>query len=176
MTDRVFVDCDLTLVNTEIYPLFSRYLFDRRRRFFFHWSNVLSETRPSARAFLEDLGRKHEVAMLTLGHSQFQRRVLNELGIGHLVGDIFGPDNCDQVPETRSFVLIDDMDPYSLGVAYKMRWLGHQKSLANVKEWPAFLAQHIVQCRPFTGGTEDEEPLTDLLELVHTRMAGQQAL
>jgi hypothetical protein len=176
LTDRVFVDCDLTLVNTEIYPFFSRHLFSSRRRFFFHWSNVLSEARPSAKPFLEDVGRKHEVAMLTLGHSQFQRRVLKELGLGDLVGDIFGPDNCDLVPPTESFVLIDDMEPYSLAIAYKMRWLGHQKTLENIKQWPAFLTHHIIQCRPFTGGKEDSEPLTDFLPLVHARMQTRQEL
>jgi len=172
---RVFVDCDRTLVNTEIYPLPSRHIFDRRPKFFFRWNTVLTEARPSAKVFLQELGSKYEVAMLTLGHSKFQAKVLKELGLADLVGEIYGPDNCDMVPPTNGFVLVDDMEPHSLAIAYKMRWLGHQKGLENLHIWPDKLARHIVQCRPFMGGIEDSEPLTDLLPSVHERMAQMMA-
>ncbi|CAN5470753.1 hypothetical protein BH11CYA1_BH11CYA1_20270 [soil metagenome] len=167
---RVFVDCDRTLVNTEIYPLLSKAVFDNRPKFFFRWNTVLTEARPSAKSFLQELGSKYEVAMLTLGHSKFQTKVLKELGLADLVGDIYGPDNCDLVPKTNGFVLVDDMEPHSLAIAYKMRWLGHQKGLENLRAWPEKLALHIVQCHPFMGGKEDSEPLTDLLPSVHERM------
>ena len=172
---RVFVDCDRTLVNTEIYPLLSKHMFDQRPKFFFRWNTVLTEARPSAKQFLQELGSKYEVAMLTLGHSKFQAKVLKELGLADLVGDIYGPDNCDNVPKTNGFVLVDDMEPHSLAIAYKMRWLGHQKGLENLEIWPEKLALHIVQCHPFTGGIEDSEPLTALLPSVHERMAKMMA-
>jgi len=170
LTHRVFVDCDRTLVNTEIYPFLSRSLFDRRKKFFFQWNNILTEARPSSKAFLEEIGRKYEVAMLTLGHSKFQARVLQELGLSGMVGDIYGPDNCDQVPATDGFVLIDDMEPHSLAIAYKLRWLGRQRGLENHSLWPSLLDRHIIQCKPFVGGIADEEPLTLLLPYVHERM------
>jgi len=171
LTHRVFVDCDRTLVNTEIYPIWSRTLFDPRKKFFFQWNNVLTEARPSAKAFLEEIGRQYEVAMLTLGHSKFQFRVLKELGLEGLVGEIYGPDNCESVPATEGFVLVDDMEPHSLAIAYKLRWLGHQRGLENHALWPGLLDRHIIQCQPFMGGMADEEPLTALLPSVHTRMS-----
>ena len=167
---RVFVDCDRTLVNTEIYPLFSRHIFDKKRRFFFRWNNVLTEPRPSSKAFLQELASKYEVSMLTLGHSKFQARVLKELGLRDYIGDIYGPDNCDSTPTCDNFVLVDDMEPHSLAIAYKLRWLGHQKGLENFQLWPTKLALHIVQCHPFTGGIDDIQPLTDLLPSIHERM------
>ncbi len=65
---RVFVDCDRTLVNTDITSVLSPALFDKRRKFFTQGKLVLTEARPSALSFLEVLASKYDVSILTLGH------------------------------------------------------------------------------------------------------------
>lgn len=169
MISRVFVDCDQTLVNTSVHPIFSSHLFAPKPKFTYRWHVVTTEARPSAKVFLEELRRSYDVSILTLGHSHFQARVLKQLGLLSLVDSIYGPDNCDQVPKTDNFVLIDDMEPFSVGIAYKMRWLGHQKS-NDVNNWPLLLHRHIIQCHPFGGGLNEGQPLTRLLDAVHERM------
>ncbi|MBS1990611.1 MAG: hypothetical protein JSS83_08845 [Cyanobacteria bacterium SZAS LIN-3] len=173
MKEIVFVDCDRTLVNTDVYPVLCRQLFcdKRKNKFFFQWRHVRTEARPSASEFLQELGKKYDVQVLSLGHSVFQTRVLTELGlIGH-VGKIWGPDNVHQIGRPDKFVLIDDMAGESLGIAYKMTWLGRKRSLVNLEDWGKILGHHFIQCRPFTGGTQDEQALTDFLpyidELLH---------
>lgn len=170
MSSRVFVDCDQTLVNTNVHSIFSSQIFSPKPKFTYRWHMVTTEARPSARAFLEELGRNYEVSVLTLGHSHFQAKVLKELGLLKLVDAIYGPDNCDAVPKPNNFVLIDDMEPFSVGISYKLRWLGHQKSAENINNWPLILHRHIVQCQPFGGGNDDGQPLTTLLDAVHERM------
>lgn len=133
---------------------------------------VTTEARPSARTFLEELNLTYDVAVLTLGNSHFQEKVLGKLGLLNLVDAIYGPDNCESVPKMDRFVLIDDMEPFSVGITYKLRWLGHHKA-GNLHNWPLLLHRHIVQCHPFGGGLDDGQPLTNLLEAVHERMRQQ---
>jgi hypothetical protein len=175
LKELVFVDCDRTLVNTEVYPLVSRQLFfDRRKnKFFFQWRHVITEPRPSSREFLQELAKKYRVEVLSLGHSVFQTKVLTELGLIGLVEKIWGPDNCQDIPRPERFVLIDDMAGESLGIAYKMTWLGRRRNLVNLQDWGKILNSHFIQCRPFTGGTEDEQPLVDFLPTIDNLLASQ---
>ncbi len=168
MKELVFVDCDRTLVNTEVYPLVCRQLFlDRRKhKFFFQWRHVITEARPSSREFLETLRKTYRVEVLSLGHSVFQTKVLTELGLIDLVEKIWGPDNVHEIPKPERFVLVDDMAGESLGIAYKMNWLGRKRSLVNLEDWTGLLSHHFIQCRPFTGGLQDENPLVDFLPAI----------
>jgi hypothetical protein len=175
LKELVFVDCDRTLVNTEVYPLLCRQLFfDRRKnKFFFQWRHVITEVRPSAREFLEELSKKYTVHVLSLGHSVFQTRVLTELGLINLVEKIWGPDNVHEISRPEQFVLIDDMAGESLGIAYKMTWLGRKRSLINLNDWSDVLSSHFIQCRPFTGGLQDEQALTDFLPVIDELISSQ---
>lgn len=170
---RVFVDCDRTLVNTDIASVLSPALFDKRRKFVTQGKLVLTEARPSALSFMEVLASKYDVSILTLGHSKFQAKVLKELNLLQYVQSIFGPDNCQEMPRPDGFVLIDDMSADSLGIAYKFRWLGRQRCLTNLETWDDMVNFHLIQCRPFMGGVQDEIPLTEHLNDVESRMQSQ---
>lgn len=170
---RVFVDCDRTLVNTDLKNLLSPALFDRRRKFVTQGKLVLTEARPSALDFLRALNKTYSVSILTLGHSRFQSKVLAALGMLELVESIYGPDNWQELTKPDGFVLIDDMSPDSIGIAYKMRWLGRQRSLENLESWDEMVNFHLIQCAPFMGGTRDTIPLTEHLQDVHERMETQ---
>ena len=168
MKEIVFVDCDRTLVNTDVYPVLCRQLFvdKRKNKFFFQWRHVRTEARPSAREFLIELRKKYTVHVLSLGHSVFQTKVLTELGLIEHVEKIWGPDNVHEIPRPDQFVLIDDMAGESLGIAYKMTWLGRKRSLVNIEDWGKILGHHFIQCRPFTGGISDEQSLIDFLPII----------
>lgn len=168
MKELVYVDCDRTLVNTDVYPVLCKQLFfDRRKiKFFFQWRHIITEARPSAREFLSELRKNYRVEILSLGHSVFQTRVLTELGLIDLVDKIWGPDNCQQIPRPERFVLIDDMEAESIGIAYKMNWLGRKRSLVTIEDWTPTMVQHFIQCHPFNGGLEDQRPLTDFLPVI----------
>lgn len=170
MESRVFVDCDLTLVNTRIYPLLSRHIFSPQPHFMCSWQNVVTEVRPSASSFLKELSMHYKLSILTLGHSQFQKRVLAKHNLLQYVDGIWGPDNSSDLPQIDHFVLIDDMDPESLGIAYKMHWLGHSKNLDNPPLWQNVIDERLIRCQPFLGGHHDNEPLTTLTEQIHEKM------
>lgn len=175
MKELVFVDCDRTLVNTEVYPLLCHQLFfDRRKnKFFFQWRQIITEARPSARQFLEELSKKYRVEVLSLGHSEFQTRVLTELGLLDLVEKVWGPDNVHKISRPEQFVLIDDMAGESLGIAYKMTWLGRKRSLVNITDWSQILSRHFIQCHAFTGGIEDTQALTTFLPVIDDLIESQ---
>jgi hypothetical protein len=169
LKELVFVDCDRTLVNTEVYPLLCHQLFlDRRKsKFFYQWRHIITEARPSAQEFLEKLSEKYTVHVLSLGHSVFQTRVLTVLGLISHVEKVWGPDNVHQISRPDRFVLIDDMAGESIGIAYKMTWLGRKRSLINLADWSSqVLGHHFIQCRPFCGGLQDEQALTDFLPVI----------
>jgi hypothetical protein len=175
LKELVFVDCDRTLVNTDVYPLVCRQLFfdKRKNKFFFQWRHVITEARPSAREFLEQLSKKYTVEVLSLGHSVFQTRVLTELGLVDLIEKIWGPDNCHEISRPDEFVLIDDMSGESIGIAYKMTWLGRKRNLIDITDWSKMLNHHFIQCQPFTGGPQDEQPLIDFLPIIDNLIASQ---
>ena len=170
---RVFVDCDRTLVNTDLSSLISPRWFDKRPKFFTQGKLVLTEARPSAHAFLAALKSTYSVSILTLGHSKFQAKVLKEPGLLSYVESIYGPDNWQELTKPDGFVLIDDMSADSIGIAYKMRWLGRQRSLENLDAWDSMVNFHLIQCAPFMGGKTDQTPLTEHLDDVHERMKAQ---
>jgi NLI interacting factor-like phosphatase. len=173
---RVFVDCDRTLVNTDLKNVISPPLFDKRTKFITQGKLVLTEARPSAMQFMEALNQKYDVSILTLGHSKFQAKVLGALGMMHLIQSIYGPDNWQELTKPDGFVLIDDMSADSIGIAYKMRWLGRQRSLENLESWDTLVNFHLIQCVPFCGGKLDVGPLTEHLDIVHKRMEEQMAV
>lgn len=170
---RVFVDCDRTLVNTDIKSVLSPALFDKRPKFFTQGKLVLTEARPSAADFMAALAKKYDVSILTLGHSRFQAKVLQKLGLLQYVQSIYGPDNFQDMDRPDGFVLIDDMAADSLGISYKFRWLGRQRSLTNLDSWDDMVNFHLIQCQPFMGGVGDDIPLTDYLDDVDQRMQSQ---
>ena len=171
---RVFVDCDRTLVNTDLAFLLSPSLFDRRPKFFLPGKVVMTEARPSAEAFLQALKEhKFDVSILTLGHSRFQSKVLKKLNLLQYVEGIYRPDNWQELKRPDGFVLIDDMSADSVGIAYKFRWLGRHRSLENLDAWDDMVRFHLIQCEPFTGGKKDLLPLTEHLNDVKERMAFQ---
>lgn len=173
MHNRVFVDCDRTLVNTDIAPLISNRLFDKRKKFVLGSRLILTEARPSAHDFLKALSEKYAVSILTLGHSKFQARVLDKLGLLHMIESIYGPDNWNQLTIPDGFVLVDDMSAESIGIAYKMQWLGRRRGLENIAHWDSIVNFHLIQCEPYMGGRIDEKPLTIHLDDLHERMVSQ---
>lgn len=173
MHNRVFVDCDRTLVNTDIAPLVSKRLFDKRKKFVLGSRLILTEARPSAHDFLRALSERYSVSILTLGHSKFQTKVLTALGMMHMIESIYGPDNWNQLTKPDGFVLVDDMSAESIGIAYKMQWLGRRRGLENIMHWESIVNFHLIQCEPYMGGEHDEAPLTKHLDDVHERMLSQ---
>ena len=172
MKEIVFVDCDLTLVKTDVYPLFSTntLLEKRKHRFLHQWKFVATEARPTAAQFLEELNKKYKVHILSLGHSEFQTRVLTKLGLIDMVDKIWGPDNVQGLSRPDNFVLIDDMAGESLGIAYKMTWMGRKRNLISMEDFSLILADHFIQCRPYAGGLEEDAHLTDFLPVIDNLM------
>jgi hypothetical protein len=176
LKELVFVDCDLTLVKTDVYPMLCKQMFfDRRKnKFFYQWKFVATEARPTAHQFLEALGQKYKVHILSLGHSVFQTRVLTELGMIDMVDKIWGPDNVHELSRPENFVLIDDMSGESLGIGYKMTWLGRKRGLMSMDDFNLILDKHFIHCRPYECGPEHDEHLTDFLPTIDNLIEKQQ--
>lgn len=162
----VFVDLDLTLVNTRKMAWWGSKARPTEKQFWYDFRRFGTMARPGAIEFLRTLTAHYEVHILTYGNSRFQSRVLKEVGLLDCVPSVYGVDNWDTLTKPEHFVLIDDMPRNSLLIRYKMDWLGKNRFRMTESEYEAVLDKHHIQCVAFDG-TVEAESLVGLVPTIH---------
>ncbi|MCA9801834.1 MAG: hypothetical protein KC777_07595 [Cyanobacteria bacterium HKST-UBA02] len=168
----VFVDVDLTLVNTRLHRMFQLRAPDHGVPFWYRMRRCSTVARPSASSFLELLKQEYSVKCLTLGYSKFQSKVLSTLNLDTHIEHIYGPDNFQDLSIPRYWVLVDDMRPLDPMAEIKMNWLGKSRFDQSGQEWDELLNRHYIQCGAFDGNSEPHS-LEELLEIIQYKLCQQ---
>lgn len=144
--------------------------------------------RPSAVAFLTELQVRYpgNVHLLTDGKEQAAETALIMAGLRQLIGLVVGRDSKTACDGDHAWVLVDNVpNPFAmankvkfarLGCDYDREYLrlfdaGQEETMHD--RWKELAAQHLIVCR-FWGGGDDDEPLTTLLHEIERRLAEQE--
>lgn len=138
----IYVDLDDTLACVKNY----KNVDDRNKEgeFIYKGRKVKTALRPYAEQFLIALSEFAPTFIMTLGFTDFQKRVVQSLGIDVLVEDIFGPDRYQEVRKSKNAVLFDDLESLSGGIELKLDAAGIDSD------------RHI-QVQKWDGSYEDDE-------------------
>ncbi|MBZ0184908.1 MAG: hypothetical protein K8F91_01560 [Candidatus Obscuribacterales bacterium] len=168
----IFVDIDLTLVNTRLHKMFQLSSPENSVAFWYRMQRCSTVARPSAVNFLQTIKQQYSVKCLTLGYSKFQSKVLTALSLDDHVGEIYGPDNFENLTVPRFWVLVDDMRPCDQMAEIKLNWLGHSRFANSNQEWEELLERHYIQCGAFDG-TSEPHSLDELIEVIQLKLEWQ---
>lgn len=120
--------------------------------------------RPSAKEFLEILKPDYRLASITTGIVEWQKDVLEKLGLLHYFEEINGWLDLDRTKHSvferpEKWLLVDNYPPHSMNLMDKLQWLGIDE----------FKPHNFVKAEDFEG-RGDPAPLTLLIPEIREKL------